>query len=191
LIPRLGRIATGSPPVRFATLSLRTNEIVQHLVDGRVDIGVIRQDAVSSGLNSAPLGEIAYVAVVPTALVGTGRTPTLKEVLGELPLASQTADGQFTQRLREVAAGLKVSIRPTLACQTFPQTMSAVQSGKFAAILPMLALDDLAPGSCLSIKTDKLKPLTRKLSLTWNPRVTHVRHGAARLIQQLRTDLKI
>ncbi len=72
----------------------------------------------------------------------------------------------------------------------FPQTVSAVRSGNFAAILPMLALDDLSPGSCLIVQTVGLKPLTRKLALVWNPRVAHVRHGASKLIQQLRTELK-
>jgi DNA-binding transcriptional LysR family regulator len=191
VIPRLGRLATGKPPVRFATISLRTIEIVQQLMEGRVDLGVVRQDAVAPTLASAPLGEIAYVAVVPQALAGRRSPPTLKEVLGTLPLAAQTADGQFTQRLREIAAGLKVAIQPALACQTFPQTVSAVRSGKFAAILPALALAELPADFYLTVKAPELQRLTRKLALTWNPRVTHVRPGAARLIQQLRKELKV
>jgi len=191
VIPRLGRLAPLRPPVRFATVSLRTNEVVQQLVDGRVDLGFIRLDAVTTALEEAPLGEVTYVAVVPKALVGQGKSPTLKDVLGQLPLACQTADGQFTQRLRQVAAGLKVSLQPALACQNFPQTVSAVRSGNYAAILPRLALEDLSPEARFVIQTDGLKPLSRKLALVWNPRLVHIRPGAGRLIQQLRTELKI
>jgi DNA-binding transcriptional LysR family regulator len=191
VIPRLGRMTADRPPVHFATLNLRTNEVVQQLGDGRVEFGVVRQDAVPPALDSAPLGEVTYVAVVPKGLAGAGQAPTLKDVLGRLPLAAQTADGQFTQRLREIAAGLKVTLRPRLACQTFPQTLSAVRSGRFAAILPRLALDELPADSCLILGTEGLRRLTRKLALAWNPRLTHVRPGANRLIQVLRVELKI
>ena len=191
VIPRLGRISTGTPPVRFATVSLRTNDIVQQLMEGRVDLGVIRQDAVTPGLKSVALGEVSYVAVVPKALAARGRAPTLKDVLGKLPLASQTADGQFTQRLRDIALQLKVEFQPALACQSFPQTVSAVRSGHFAAILPVLALVELVPGSFDLVESVELKRLTRKLVLAWNPRLADVRQGAPRLIQQLRAELKI
>ncbi|MDF3056153.1 MAG: transcriptional regulator, LysR family [Rariglobus sp.] len=191
VIPRLGTLAGSKPAVRFATTSLRTNDVVQQLADGRVDFGVIRQDALVDGLESAPLGELTYVAVVPKALVGRGKTPTLKDVLGGLPLAAQTADGQFTQRLRQIASDLQVEIEPALACQSFPQTLSAVRAGGFAAILPTLALDDLPAGSHVLVKADPLKQLTRKLALVWSRRSTHVRPTATPLAQRLVKIFKI
>lgn len=191
VIPRLGGLAGGKPPVRFATMSLRTNDVVLQLSDGRVDFGIIRQDAVAEGLESAPLGELSYAAVVPKALIGRGKTPSLKDVLGSIPLAAQTADGQFTQRLRKIASDLKVEIEPALACQSFPQTLSAVRAGGFAAILPTLALDDLPIESYVLIKGDELKPLTRKLALVWNRRATHVRPTATPLAQRLAKAFKI
>ncbi len=191
VIPRLGTLAGSKPTVRFATTSLRTNDVVQQLADGRVDFGVIRQDALVDGLESAPLGELTYMAVVPKALVGKGKSPTLKDVLGGLPLAAQTADGQFTQRLRKIASDLNVEIEPSLACQSFPQTLSAVRAGGYAAILPTLALDDLPSDSCLLIKADPLKQLTRKLVLVWSRRATHVRPTAMPLAQRLAKAFKI
>ena len=191
VIPRLGALAGSKPPVRFATASLRTNDVVQQLSDGRADFGVIRQDALVDSLESAPLGELTYVAVVPKALVGRGKPPSLKDVLGSLPLAAQTADGQFTQRLRKIASDLKVEIEPALACQSFPQTLSAVRGGGFAAILPTLALQDLASGSYVLIKAEPLKQLTRKLVLVWSRRTTHVRPTATPLAQRLVKALKV
>ncbi|MDR0536225.1 MAG: LysR family transcriptional regulator [Puniceicoccales bacterium] len=191
VIPRLGALTSGRQPVRFVATSLRTNDVVQHLADGRADFGVIRQDAVTPALDSAPLGELGYVAVVPKALLGRGETPTLKDVLGQLPLASQTTDGQFTQRVRQIAAGLEAEFRPALACQSFPQTVSAVRSGSFAAILPSLALTELPAGTYTSVTDPALKRLKRKLALVWNPRVPQVRPGASRLIGQLKEALRV
>ncbi|EIP98934.1 transcriptional regulator [Opitutaceae bacterium TAV1] len=191
VIPRLGALASGKQPVRFATTSLRTNDVVQRLADGRADFGVIRQDAVTAALDSAPLGELGYVAVVPKTLIGRGKTPALKDVIGQLPLASQTADGQFTQRVRQIADNLKVEFRPALACQSFPQTVSAVRSGGFAAILPSLALAELPAGTYVSVIDPALKRLKRKLALIWNPRVPQVRSGASRLIGRLREALRV
>lgn len=191
VIPRLGLLASGKQPTRFATTSLRTNDVVQYLSDGRADFGVIRQDAVTAGLDSALLGELGYVAVVPKALIGRGKAPTLADVLGHLPLASQAADGQFTQRVREIADGFKVEFRPALVCQSFPQTMSAVRSGGFAAILPSLALAELPANTYVSVAAPALKRLKRKLSLVWNPRVSQVRPGANRLIGQLKDTLRV
>jgi DNA-binding transcriptional LysR family regulator len=131
------------------------------------------------------------VAVVPKALVRRGKAPSLKDVLGSLPLAAQTADGQFTQRLRKIASDLKVEIEPALACQSFPQTLSAVRGGGFAAILPTLALQDLSSSSYVLIKAEPLKQLTRKLVLVWSRRTTHVRPTATPLAQRLVKALKV
>lgn len=191
VIPRLGKLVAGKQPARFATVGLRTNDVVQHLADGRADFGVFRQDAVTASLDCAALGELGYVAVVPKSLLGRGEAPTLKDVLGRLPLASQTADGQFTQRVRQISEGLKVEFRPALACQSFPQTVSAVRSGGFAAILPSLALAELPAGTYVSVTDPALKRLKRKIALVWNPRVSQVRAGASRVIGQLKDALRV
>jgi DNA-binding transcriptional LysR family regulator len=191
VIPRLGAFATRKQTARFATVNLRTKDIVQQLIEGRIDFGIIRDDAVTNELKSAPLGELTFVAVVPAALVKTSRKPTLKEIFAELPVAAQTTDGQFTQRLREIAAELKVEFRPSLACQSFPQTMSAARSGAFVAFVPKLALTELSEKSHLIVDAEPLKKLRRRLVLAWSPRVVSVRPGAARLLEQLQRMLKI
>ncbi len=77
------------------------------------------------------------------------------------------------------------------ACQTFPQILSAVRAGGFAAILTTLALDDLPSNSYVVIKADPLKQLTRKLALVWSRSSTHIRPTAAPLAQRLVKAFKI
>lgn len=191
VIPRLGRLRKTKPPTRFATVNLRTNEIVQQLTEGRIDFGVTRRDAVADGLKVAPLGELTFAVAVPRSLVASVQQLTLAEIFAKLPMAAQTTDGQFAQRLREVAAACGVEFTPALACQSFPHALSAVRSGGFAAILPRLALGEI-PTEIITIVDDPLlRQLRRPMALAWNPRVTAVRAGAAQLVVELRKLLQV
>lgn len=191
VIPRLGQLKKTKQVTRFVTTNLRTNEIVQQLTEGRIDFGVTRRDAVADGLKVAPLGELTFVAVVPRPLVSQVRQLTLPEILSKIPLAAQTTDGQFAQRLREVALTCGVDFSPALACQSFPHALSAVRSGAFAAILPRLSLGELPTEMAAIVDDPLLRQLRRPMALAWNPRVTAVRAGAAMLATELRKLLQL
>lgn len=191
VIPRLAGVLDAFPGVRFSTSNLRTNEIVERLADCRLDFGIIRKNAVAPGLKSVSLGVVRYVALVPEPLARRKKKLTLREVLGELPLATQTTDGQFTAGLREVAQSLSITMAPALSCQSFPQTMAAVRSGRFASIVPEIATQDLAAGSVQRVSGEELRPLDREAMLAWNPRLVRVRPNAVRVAANLQKALKI
>lgn len=190
VIPRLGKIMHEQPAVRFATSNLRTNEIVQQVKDGRVDFGVIRKDAVVAPLRSAPLGSLNFVVVVPKSFVPARGSLSMRDVLGRLPFAAHTSDGQFTQKLRDVAKALKAELRPALTCQSFPQAVAAVRSGGFGAVLPSLALQDLEPDLYCEISAAPLARLSRNLVLVWNARLPQVRPAAQKLAIRLQEVLR-
>jgi len=191
VIPRLGSILDAFPGTRFSTSNLRTNEIVQQLTECRLDFGIIRKNAVAAGLKAVSLGTVSYVAVVPDALVRGKKKLTLRDVLSELPLATQTTDGQFTSGLREIAQTFAITLKPALACQSFPQTMAAVKSGRFASIVPELAVRDLPAHTVHRISGEALRPLDREAMLAWNPRLVRVRPNAAKIATQLQQVLAI
>jgi DNA-binding transcriptional LysR family regulator len=190
VIPRLAQVLSQFPGTRFATTNLRTNEIVHQLADSRLDFGIIRKNAITTGVKAVSLGPVAYAAVVPEALTRNKRL-TLKQALAELPLATQTTDGQFTAGLRDLAHAFEVPLLPALACQSFPQTMAAVRTGKFWAIVPELALRELPSGLVHRINDEMLATLTREAMLAWNPRVVRIRPAAARVAIALQAALKI
>jgi DNA-binding transcriptional LysR family regulator len=191
VIPALGSVTSHFPGTRFATSNLRTNEIVQQVTDCRVDFGIIRKNAVAPGLKSVSLGLVSYAALVPSALWGRRKKMSLREFLGELPLATQTTDGQFTAQLREIAKSLDVALAPALACQSFPQTMAAVKSGRFVAVVPELALRDFPSGSVHQVPADELKQLAREAMLVWNPRLVRIRPNASKIALRLQHSLAI
>ena len=79
----------------------------------------------------------------------------------------------------------------TIACQSFLQALSADRSGSFAAILPKLALTELAPVDYVVIESKILDQLKRPIVLVWNPRLVAVRPGAAHLAAELRRVLQL
>lgn len=177
VIPRLHGPRLAKLRVRFSTFNLRTNDIVTQLADGRLDFGLVRADAVSAELDRAPLGTLTYRLVVPQALVPAGRT-SLRQALTEIPLVAQTGDGQFSQRLREIASEAGVQLRPRLTCQSFPQSLAAVRGKGHGAVLPTIALDELPTAEVRVIDAAALRRLDRAVALAWHPRVLRVRAQA-------------
>ncbi len=191
VIPRLGKILDEFPGTHFATTNLRTNEIVQQLTDCRLDFGIIRKNAMAPGLKSVSLGVVSYVALVPEALARTKKKLSLRQALAELPLATQTTDGQFTSGLRAIAKDTDVPLSPVLACQSFPQTLAALRSGQFWAIVPELAARDLPSGMAHRVHDAALAQLDREAMLAWNPRLVRVRPNAAKIAARLQQLLAI
>lgn len=191
VIPRLGKIIDEFPGTHFATTNLRTNEIVQQLTDCRLDFGIIRKNAMAPGLKSVSLGVVSYVALVPENLARTKKKLSLRQAIAELPLASQTTDGQFTSGLRAIAKTFDVPLTPALACQSFPQTMAALRSGRFWAIVPELAARDLPSGTAQRLADPLLAQLDREAMLAWNPRLVRVRPNAAKIAARLQHSLAL
>jgi DNA-binding transcriptional LysR family regulator len=184
VIPRLGRIIDEFPGAHFATTNLRTNEIVQQLTDCRIDFGIIRKSAIPPGLKSVSLGKVSYVALVPDALARQKKL-TLRAALAELPLATQTTDGQFSSGLREIAKSLDVPLVPSLSCQSFPQTVAALKSGRFWSVVPEIAAHELPAAGLQRISDPVLRQLDREAMLAWNPRLLRIRTTATKIASRL------
>jgi len=190
VIPRLGRLLQKLPRARFFTANLRTQEIVNQVGDSRIDFGLVRKNALVAGLKSVPLGTLSYIAVVPEALIAPKKPPTFARLFTDYPLATQTTEGEFTNRLRQMAVDQKATLQPGLACQSFPQVFAAVKSESFAAVLPELAAHELPRSAFRFIAADPLRQLQRDMILIWNPRVIKVRPGAAEVLAHLQSILR-
>jgi DNA-binding transcriptional LysR family regulator len=191
IIPRIAPIVDALPEVRLGTQSLRTKDIVDQVLDCRVDLGLVRKTAQVSSLRSAPLGRLAYCVVIPHALIAGKSRPTVRDVFRNFPMAMQISDGEFTATLDAIANKAAPSFRPALACQSLPQVLTAVRSRRFAAVLPEIAVGDLPNNTFLSLAGEELKPLQRDICLIWNPRVTSVRPHATQLVDQCKITFRI
>ncbi|MDB6059495.1 MAG: transcriptional regulator, LysR family [Verrucomicrobiales bacterium] len=190
IIPRIGELLRGVAQCRFTTMSLRTFEVVKQLADGRIDFGVIRRNALPSTLKASNVGTISYTAIVPDRL-RPKKIATLAELFTSCPVAMQITDGEFTKQLEIIAYEHNPRFRPALACQSFPQTLAAVATGSFAAVLPEIAIKDIPAASYYKIWEPTLKTLQRDIVFAWNPRVVKVRPHAAQIVANAQKIFRI
>lgn len=80
---------------------------------------------------------------------------------------------------------------PALACQSFPQTLAALRSGQFWAIVPEIAVRELAAFSMQRIVDGELEKLDREAMLAWNLRVVRIRPNAAKIAAKLQQVLAL
>ena len=87
LLPGFAEFRAKQPTITLALQNLRTEETASRLIDGRIDWGLLRQDAVRSPLKSARLGTIDYRLVVPRDSSNPTKDKTAWTMLERRPVA--------------------------------------------------------------------------------------------------------
>ena len=175
LFPRIAQLYDTIPGAAFNVLSLRTLDIAERVSDLRLDFGLIRKDAVSPLHKSEPLGKQTYSLFAPVKLLESQKTPNWKEVVAKMPLATIAGEGMFRASLEKEALKGKTQFKFSLLCSSFPQAAKALQSERYAAILPSIASVELDPRRFVAIPAPFLKAQAREVCLIWNPRAENLR----------------
>jgi DNA-binding transcriptional LysR family regulator len=175
LFPRIAQLHDALPTVAFHLLSLRTLDIAEQVNDLRLDFGLVRRDAVSLLHKFEPLGMQTYSLFVPVELLRDRKAPDWKEVIASVPLATITGEGAFRASLEKEASKGKLHLKFSLSCSSFPQAAKALQSERYAAILPSIASAELDLNHFVAIPTPFLKSQAREICLIWNPRIADLR----------------
>ena len=162
VLPRIAKV-----PARFSVVALTVDDVIAGLHDGRVDLGIVRRDAVGSALSSKAIGEIEHAMFIPRALAS--------RELAKLPIAMQVSDRDFVAAL----SSLPIALR----CDTFPQAFRAVQSGSYAGLLPTLVRAELPPTKFKEVRVGGRH--ASKLHLAWSPSLLRVRARAEPTIRAL------
>jgi hypothetical protein len=69
----------------------------------------------------------------------------------------------------------KLQLNCTLSCSSFPQAAKALQSERYAAILPTIASAEFDRKSFTVVPVPFLKRQAREICLIWNPRTEYLR----------------
>jgi DNA-binding transcriptional LysR family regulator len=166
LVPRLGviREALGNAMVELE--QLRTLDVVRAVADGRLDFGIVREDALPAETKRWRLGSVGYALFAANAL--WKGSATVQDVIGKAPVADLLPGGQFTTRWQEWLTKEKLRPRALARVSSFTDLARVVQAGHAAAVLPEMAAVDLVPKKFKHEKIDDLKP--RMLVLIANAR---------------------
>jgi len=134
-----------------ATLELeqaRSAEVVRGVADGRLDFGIVRDDAVPKGTKRWKLGTIGYALFAPKAAWKMGAS--VQDVIATHPMVALLPGGQFHDQWSEWIASN--GLRPNVVARvsSFMQLARLVRHAGLAAVLPENAVVEFEATRILS-----------------------------------------
>jgi len=168
LIPALGAMRRLGRKQIVKIENLRTNDLVRKLQEQRIDLALMRANAVAKGLDSVQICVVQYVVVIPQRLAP--RRLTLESALLECPHATVAGDGELVQKLQSLASAKGGAFRPELVCDSVGQCMAAVRTGCYAAVIPTQVWENNSDLECEVVDDSRLSDLDRPVVLAWSPR---------------------
>jgi len=185
VMPHLGELMAGDPPLRFDVKNLSTEQALREVANGAIDLAIVRSEAVPNDLQSELIAAIEYVLAVPRSLLRSREGAEVFEGR-PLPFAELAGDGHFAKTVHTTAAAMKLNLRPVIEAATFSLLLSAVESGTAAAFLPLPAAKSLSEDRFALVWDEGMEPLNRNLCLTWKSDVSESRNSVGRAINRLR-----
>jgi DNA-binding transcriptional LysR family regulator len=186
LIPRLAEMSRVLGHTIIEAEQMRTMDVVRAVADGRLDFGIVREDALPPETKRQRIGSVGYAVFAVNAL-WKGHS-SAKELLGNVAVAELLPGGQFVQRWQQWLGEAKLRPQVVARVPSFTDLACVVLHGHAAAVLPEMAAVDFHPKKFGQERIAALKP--RTLALISNSRSLDrvgIRAGAVdNLIQILR-----
>ncbi len=187
LVPRLGEISKALGNAMVELEQLRTLDVVRAVADGRLDLGIVREDALPAETKRWRLGSVGYALFAANALWKS--SATVQDVIGKASVADLLPGGQFTTRWQEWLTKEKLRPRVLARVSSFTDLARAVQAGHAAAALPEMAAVDFDPKEFKHEKIEDFKP--RMLVLIANARSLERIGVSPGVVEQLAQLLKL
>lgn len=188
VMPHLGELMAGEPPLRFEVRSFPSEAALRELRSGRLDLAIIRTELVTDDLHSELIPPLQHVFALPRAFL---RTKEAAEVFEgrPIPFAELAGDPFFAKTARTTAAALGLNLQPVILVQSFSLLMSAVESGTAAAFIPTVAARLLPEQRFAQVSAPTMKELQRSLSLAWHGKSVESRTPVRRAVARLKRAL--
>jgi len=183
LLPGFAEFRAKHPSITLVLQNLRTEETVNRLVDGRVDLGLLRLDAVRSPLKSARLGLIEYCLVLPRKPSTGTPEATVWGALSQRPVAVLFGS-KITEAFEGEAEKKGVRLNVCLRGTSYAQLIDAIKEVRCAAVLPEFAARSLEANNDI-FPLPALKDFKRPMAIAWNPRSRALRSSVASVIESL------
>jgi DNA-binding transcriptional LysR family regulator len=166
LVPRLAEMSSLLGHTIIEAEQMRTMDVVRSVADGRIDFGIVREDALPPETKRLRLGSVGYAVFAANALwKGRDSAPDLLE---KAPVAELLPGGQFTQRWQQWLGQSKLRPQVVTRVSSFTDLARVVLHGHAAAVLPEMAAVDFDPKKFKHERITALKP--RTLALISNAR---------------------
>jgi DNA-binding transcriptional LysR family regulator len=186
VLPRFDRLLKALPNTAIELINLRSAEVNAGVLEGELDLGIVRENACSPELGIYKLGTLYYCLFVPKVLLSKAKTHDPIALLAKLPLARLAGDGEFNQMLAKLAKTKRINLNTRLTCSSFPAMKESVRRGHVAAVLPTIAETDLPKSDFEKFDVDIFRVLNRQFALCYNQRLIGIRP----FLEQGLTNLK-
>src|SRR5882724_2969360 len=188
VMPHLGELMSGEPPLRFEVRSLPSEAALRDIRTGRIDLAIIRTEAITEDLQSELIAPIQHVFAVPRTLLRTKEGAEVFEGR-PIPFAELGGDPFFAKTARTTASTLGLNLRPIIQVESFSLLMSAVETGTAAAFLPTIAARSLPEQRFAQVSADQMREMNRSLSLVWYGKSAESRASVRRALTRLKRAL--
>ncbi len=184
LMPRLTEVQGLAPSVRFEFLNQTTEQCIESLKAGQIDLAIFRRDAIDDSLSGLPCGSLAYALVVPRKLL-PGQTAAGFQLLRKVPFALLSSDGFLAKAILAWAAKFDLELDIRVRAESFSLLLSAMENASLAAVVPLPAVAELSKERFATIETEQLDQLKRELALVFSPRAAELRENVRRLAPRI------
>ncbi len=185
------RAALGPACLQFTTM--RSRQVVEAVRDGKVDFGIVREDALPEGLPRRELVQLTFhlchhghfVAGLPRSQWDTPAK------WAKLPFAANAGGGQLDQTFRAAMEQVCGSFRPAFECDSLLQVRELVQLGMCAGVLASIGTQGLQEEGILVRGFAPLADYGRPLMLHWNERQMRRRGIESSVVEEMANTLRV
>lgn len=153
-----------NPTFQWNLRSMRTMQVLDSLQSGAVDLGIVRDDAVTDEYISQPAGEIDYTWVFPRKLL-PGRTAAGIYDSPRLPFAFLSGDGKLARQVMDVASRHELKLDVRMELESFSLLVEAVRTRSVGAVIPTKAAGELPKDEFAVVDDEALAVPPRQLAL--------------------------
>jgi DNA-binding transcriptional LysR family regulator len=166
LIPRVAEMSRVLGHTIIEAEQMRTMDIVRAVADGRLDFGIVREDALPPETKRQRIGSVGYTVFAANAL--WKGCASAVDLLAKAPVAELLPGGQFTRLCQQWLTQSKLRPQVVARVSSFTDLARLVLQGHAAAVLPEMSAVDFDPKKFKHQRITALKP--RTLALIWNAR---------------------
>jgi DNA-binding transcriptional LysR family regulator len=157
--------------------------LAERLRDLRLDVAILREDAVLNPLRVEPFAAFGYALYVPRSLAGPPRA--LQRWLPQVPMVWPT-EGWTRERMDSAAAAAGLHLRIEIEGASETLAVRALREGHYGAILPDIAGAELAQADVIALRPAFLRKVERRLVIAWHPRQAETRAAVAQAVEAIR-----
>lgn len=171
LIPGvLPALRSALPGTNVIFRNLRTDDIIESLQNGEIDVGFVRDNAIRGGLKKKGEFHQEYRAFVPKKFRAKLSSPVTLAQLAKFPMAVLEGGGEYRTTLERLASESGAELSFVTECSSSTQVALLVARKECCAVLPSFARNQLDPATIDDFEVEGLEPLLRKLCFAWNPK---------------------